>query len=192
MPIISDRQCFHQQVSLSMINNEIKMKISFHRNVPLQTNSKLIYNSREVFCDVFKIKDLISFVIISDISHKNPTVCVNLITLDHIVLLSIPHLLAYIPSPLWKLEVEEQVVVDKVVPSRHHPPGDHVPGGQGGPVIDTEFKGVSLSSSKRMTGSDVTVVNPDTSLQLHHSLHHLRISLALPDTITIPEHSVLS
>ena len=71
-------------------------------------------------------------------------------------------------------------------------PGDHVPGGEGRPVTNTDNEGIPLSSAQWMTGSDVTITDPDTSLHLHQSLDHLCVCLTPPITITIPVHSVLN
>ena len=158
------------------------MKIKDCEKFPLTHQMELRYNFRLLVLNVFKIKDLISFVVSPNIFHKNPTVCIYLITLNNISFLGIPHLLAYLPPLLSQLEVQEQVVIAEVVVSSRHPPGDHVPGGQGGPVVTTENKGVPFTSPQRMTGSDVPFIHPDTSLQLHQSLDHLDISLTSPDS----------
>ena len=111
-------------------------------------NGKLSYNStRGVFLNVHNLNDLISFSVFPNVFHKNHTICIYLIIFDNVVHLSIPHLLADLPPPLSQLEVEEHIFRGEVVFSRHHSPGDDVTGGQGGPVADTQYEGVPLSST---------------------------------------------
>ena len=130
-------------------------------------------------------------IFIPNIFNKNPTIGINLVVLHNVVLLGLPHLLADVPPSLCQLEVDEDVVLGKVVVWRQHTSGYHIPGRQGAPVLYTDDEGVLLSLAKRMTGSYVSFRNPHASLELYQSLDHLYVSLTPVVPKLVPEHLVL-
>ena len=76
------------------------------------------FYSREEFLNIFNIINLKSLGVTSNISNKDPTVRIYLITLHHVVFLGLPHLLADLTPPLGQLEVDKDVVWAEVVVSR--------------------------------------------------------------------------